>query len=58
MLYNLLFYSLDGVDHVLLVVPADIVGSVDHVHQDCGQVGGQENNVELLSSSRMGEIFL
>ena len=58
-LYNLLFYSLDGVDHVLLVVPADIVGVlVDHVHQDCGQVGGQENNVELLSSSRMGEIFL
>ena len=46
MLYNLLFYSLDGVDHVLLVVPADIVGVlVDHVHQDCGQVGHHEDTV-------------
>ena len=50
---------IDHVDHVVLVAGCDVAGGlVDHVHQDCGQVGGQENNVELLSSSRMGEIFL
>ena len=40
----------DGVDQVVLGVSSDVVGGlVDHVHQDGGQVGYQENIPEITT---------